>query len=106
MKIYLDMDGVIANFERRYIELFREHPGTSRDRKEFSKNWTLFIEGKNFESLDYWPGGPELIKYLIYRFNDVEIIKRACNLINDNQLAIDFENRNRLYLTSSLSVSS
>ena len=74
MKIYLDMDGVIANFERRYIELFREHPGTSRDRKEFSKNWTLFIEGKNFESLDYWPGGPELIKYLIHKFNDVEIL--------------------------------
>ena len=68
------MDGVIANFERRYIELFREHPGSSRDRKEFSKNWTSFIEGKNFESLDYWPGGPELINYLIYRFNDVEIL--------------------------------
>jgi len=74
MIIYLDMDGVIANFEKRYIELFREHPGTSRDRKEFSKNWTSFIEGKNFESLDYWPGGPELINYLIYRFNDVEIL--------------------------------
>jgi hypothetical protein len=74
MKIYLDMDGVIANFEKRYIELFREHPGSSRDRKEFSKNWTSFIEGKNFESLDYWPGGPELINYLIYRFNDVEIL--------------------------------
>ena len=68
------MDGVIANFEKRYIELFREHPDSSRDRKEFSKNWTSFIEGKNFESLDYWPGGPELINYLIYRFNDVEIL--------------------------------
>ena len=68
------MDGVIANFEKRYIELFREHPGTSRDRKEFSKNWTTFIEGKNFESLEFWPGGPELINYLINHFDDVEIL--------------------------------
>jgi hypothetical protein len=64
MKLYLDMDGVIANFEKRYIELFNESPGSSRDRKQFSNNWTVFIEGKNFETLDWWPGGPELITYL------------------------------------------
>lgn len=70
------MDGVIANFEKRYIELFREYPASSRDRKEFSKNWTKFIEDKNFETLDFWPGGQELIKYLIHHFNhdDVEIL--------------------------------
>lgn len=64
MKVYVDMDGVIANFEKRYIELFKETPGDSRDRKEFSQNWTDFVEGKNFETLDWWPGGPELISYL------------------------------------------
>jgi hypothetical protein len=64
VKIYVDMDGVLANFEKRYIELFRESPGESRAGKEFSENWTTFIEGKNFETLDWWPGGPELITYL------------------------------------------
>ena len=66
MKIYVDMDGVLANFEKRYIELFRESPDTncSRDRKEFSENWTVFIEGKHFETLDWWYGGPELVTYL------------------------------------------
>jgi hypothetical protein len=58
------MDGVVANFEKRYIELFRESPGESRNGKEFSVNWTTFIEGKNFETLDWWPGGPELVTYL------------------------------------------
>jgi len=76
MKLYLDMDGVIANFEKRYIELFHESPGSSRDRKQFSNNWTVFIEGKNFETLDWWPGGPELITYIQQNFlhENVEIL--------------------------------
>jgi hypothetical protein len=79
MKIYLDMDGVVANFEKRYIELFNESPGSSRDRKEFSNNWTKFIEGKNFETLDWWPGGPELITYLGKNFSvdSVEILSSS-----------------------------
>jgi hypothetical protein len=79
MKIYLDMDGVVANFEKRYIELFNESPGSSRDRKEFSNNWTKFIEGKNFETLDWWPGGPELITYLGKNFpiDSVEILSSS-----------------------------
>jgi hypothetical protein len=70
------MDGVIANFEKRYIELFHESPGSSRDRKQFSNNWTVFIEGKNFETLDWWPGGPELITYVQTNFphENVEIL--------------------------------
>jgi hypothetical protein len=77
MKIYLDMDGVIANFEKRYIELFNESPGSSRDRKEFSNNWTTFIEGKHFETLDWWPGGPELITYLGKNNLVVEILSSS-----------------------------
>ena len=77
MKIYLDMDGVVANFEKRYIELFNESPGSSRDRKEFSNNWTKFIEGKNFETLDWWPGGPELITYLGKNNLVVEILSSS-----------------------------
>ena len=64
MKIYLDMDGVIANFEKRYIELYRESPGDTRDRKDFSKNWTNFVETRQFETLEWWPGGQELIRTL------------------------------------------
>ena len=77
MKIYLDMDGVVANFEKRYIELFNESPGSSRDRKEFSNNWTKFIEGKHFETLDWWPGGPELITYLGKNNLVVEILSSS-----------------------------
>lgn len=72
------MDGVLANFEKRYIELFREAPdgpNSHRDRKEFSKNWEVFISGKHFETLDWWPGGPELVTYLCkLPIEDVEIL--------------------------------
>jgi hypothetical protein len=57
--------------------LFNESPGSSRDRKEFSNNWTKFIEGKNFETLDWWPGGPELITYLGKNNLVVEILSSS-----------------------------
>ena len=63
-KIYLDMDGVLCSFENRYLELFNESPGSSRDRKNFSDNWKKFIEGENFATLDWNPGGQELLAYV------------------------------------------
>lgn len=76
MKLYLDLDGVVANFEKRYIELFNESPGSARDRKMFSANWTIFVEGKHFETLDWWPGATELLDYVNKNFSpdSVEIL--------------------------------
>lgn len=63
-KIYLDMDGVMSDFERKYRELFNSEPSETRDRKEFSKNWTEFVTKHHFEYLDWFPGGKELIEYM------------------------------------------
>jgi hypothetical protein len=63
-KIYLDMDGVLCSFNKRYEELFGESPGKSRDRKNFSSNWAKFIEGENFATLDWNEGGQELLAYV------------------------------------------
>jgi hypothetical protein len=63
-KIYLDMDGVFCDFNRRYFELFGETAGASRDRKNFSTNWTKFIENENFATLDWHEGGEELLAYV------------------------------------------
>ena len=64
MKIYLDMDGVICNFERKYFERYGELPGSMRDRKEFSANWIDFVTTRQFENLDWWPGAHELLEYV------------------------------------------
>ncbi len=73
-KIYLDMDGVLCNFEKRYFDLFNETPGSSRDRKEFSQNWTNFIMGDNFEKLELFPGALELLAYVRDTGIDIEIL--------------------------------
>ena len=62
-KIYLDMDGVLCNFERRYFELYKELPGSMRDRKDFNVHWHDFIATKQFETLDWYPGGKELVLF-------------------------------------------
>ena len=62
--IYLDMDGVLCDFESRYIELFNESPGSMRDRKDWSVNWTKFIETEQFKTLDWFPGSLDLLTYI------------------------------------------
>jgi 5'(3')-deoxyribonucleotidase len=73
-KIYLDMDGVIANFEKRYVERYGELPGSMRDRKEWSTNWHDFIETKQFETLEYWPDAEKLLGFLATLKVPVEIL--------------------------------
>lgn len=60
--IYLDMDGVICDFNKEYKKTFGISPSEAdRNKKEFSKNWTIFCEGRHFEKLDYWPGANQLL---------------------------------------------
>lgn len=60
--IYLDMDGVICDFNKEYTKTFGISPSEAdRDKKEFSKNWKIFCEGGHFENLDWWPGAKDLL---------------------------------------------
>lgn len=64
--IYVDMDGVLTDFEGRYIELFNQSPQETRDKKnkpkgQYSNNWISFVEGQHFSSLDWMPRGHVLV---------------------------------------------
>lgn len=56
IKVYLDMDGVICNFEEKFAPL--RSPGKKYDKEIFAK---AVMEDKIFETLDWMPNGKRLI---------------------------------------------
>lgn len=62
-KIFVDMDGVLSDFEGRYRNLFNSEPGEKRDDK-FSHRWRTFVDDDQFMTLDEMPEAKELIKFL------------------------------------------
>ena len=76
-KIFLDMDGVLCDFEKRYVELYHEHPSKTREKKLFSEYWHDFIKTKQFETLDYFPGGIELMNYVNSLGIPIEILSSS-----------------------------
>jgi 5'(3')-deoxyribonucleotidase len=76
-KIYLDMDGVLCDFEKRYVGLYNEFPKAARERKLFSENWHNFVKTKQFEKLDYFPGALRLMKYVNSLNIPVEILSSS-----------------------------
>ena len=68
------MDGVLSDFEARYVELFGERPSDiQRRNKEFYAYWETFVKGKNFEVLPPHKGGVELLEYLGTEFKDIPV---------------------------------
>lgn len=58
------MDGVLCNFEKRFTELYGKDALGARDRKNFTTNWPNFIMDGNFENLEWFPGGKELLDFI------------------------------------------
>ncbi len=77
-KIYLDMDGVLCDFYKRYNEIFKVDLEHKRSHGEkVTLEWDKFVDGKNFESLDWHPGGIELLKFIISLDIPVEILSSS-----------------------------
>lgn len=69
--VYVDMDGVLSDFERRYEEKFGMTPQQVReDRKvkRFSEHWHKFIDDEEFATLDIFPGAETLV-YELHRLS-------------------------------------
>lgn len=62
--IYLDMDGVIADFNKRYKEQYHLEPREAEKHKKFDKFFDKFIETKQFETLELMPGAMEGLIFL------------------------------------------
>lgn len=63
-KIYVDMDGVIADFYKRYHDMFNIAPEDARYKEQFAGNFPKFIETQQFSTLDLMPDARELMNFL------------------------------------------
>lgn len=73
-KIYLDLDGVICDFHKRYTELFGTLPERDDQTKMFHKNFDTFIEVRSFATLDMMPGAITLIRSLENLYDEYGIV--------------------------------
>lgn len=64
--IYVDMDGVLTDFERRYFELFNETTRESRNgsRVRYLDHWHKLIDADQFALLPQAKDFHELVNYL------------------------------------------
>lgn len=75
--IFLDMDGVIANFDKSYSSIF----GVNCRDDPVRKNWNKFIlEHNGFESLEMMPDAKELIEFLFSLKKKIVILSCAGKL--------------------------
>lgn len=77
--IYLDMDGVIADFYKRYFELYKLAPRDAEKKKEFNKYFDEFIATGQFATLDLMPDTMKGIEFLRKAPVPTEILSSTAN---------------------------
>ena len=63
-KIFLDLDGVVADFSKRYKELYHMEPREAEKNKKFDHQFKEFIDTQQFATLDLMPGAMVLVDFL------------------------------------------
>jgi hypothetical protein len=78
MKIYLDMDGVLTDFEKRYDELFGIRPSEVQERTtHFWRYFETFIERGEFENLEKHKDADKLLQFVHELRVPVEILSSS-----------------------------
>jgi hypothetical protein len=89
--IYLDMDGVIANFDKRFIELFGVNAKNNLSEDEFQVYFKKFLDGKNFTTLDLMPGANILFGYLNNTGLPIHILSSTSSQKNHDEVSYQKE---------------
>jgi hypothetical protein len=76
-KIWVDMDGVIADFDKRYVKLYGSKSASMAIKNE--QQFREFIDGQNFATLDLYPGALTLLKYLKLLPIPIEILSSSAS---------------------------
>jgi hypothetical protein len=85
-KIYLDMDGVIADFNKKYKEMFSISPKAAEQDKKFEPFFNEFIEKQGFATLELMPDAINLMNYLRKTGIPIEILSSTSSERRDAQI--------------------
>ena len=85
--IYLDMDGVIADFVKRYKELYHMEPREAEKNKKFDHYFNEFIETNQFATLDLMPGAMQGIEFLRKASVPTQILSSTANEARYNAIS-------------------
>jgi len=77
--VFLDLDGVVCDFEKRFSELFGVLPSEAESKNNFYPLFLEFIKNKQFESLDLMPGASVGIDFLRKCSVPVQILSSTAN---------------------------
>lgn len=86
-KVYLDMDGVLCDFDKKFQELYGKDALENRDRKMWTKAWPDFIKNRQFVKLDWFPGAQELLAYLRSKNVHIEILTSSGGMEHHEEVA-------------------
>jgi hypothetical protein len=81
------MDGVIADFSKRYKEKFRVTPEETRNNKEFNSYFDKFISDGEFSTLDLMPDATELLNFVSELDTPKEILSSTARPQNHGMIA-------------------
>lgn len=95
--IFVDMDGVLSDFESKYVDFFGETPEHNRSNRDrsvdgtslFSKRWKEFIDRRGFEHLEKFLGCDELVSFLKSLKNvEINILTSTGGAVHHNAVII------------------
>jgi len=71
------MDGVLCDFNKRFVEVHSINPDAVRGTFTDSPEWEQFVYEEHFATLDWYPGGTELWKYVSSLGVPIEILSSS-----------------------------
>ena len=86
-KIYVDMDGVIADFHKRYSERYRISPTEADALGQFGTLFVRFIKDREFSTLELMEDAVELLNFLNGMKQPKEILSSTARVENHSSIS-------------------